>query len=149
MSKTVEELQMEELENLAESEEIAGLESLIVDGTETRIPIIIEIPQYDKKTGKVEIIERAARIRPLTSIEINNASRLSTGRGSANTTFDIEILKAGLYGLDGEKVPLKIIKALPGGVTSQVANQIREISGIKLNSKENIELTKELMGFSD
>lgn len=128
-------LQEKEIELLTKEEEIFDLESLITDGIEAKVPIEIK---YGEKTF-------GALIKPLTSTEWNNATRINLK--NPKTTADIELVKKGLYNLNGEKYPPETIEKLPAGIILEIMKQIAKISGIELNTKENKEIAKELMGF--
>lgn len=134
------ELLQQEIESLSAEEEIFDLESLITDGVDAKIPIVIEFP----KDGKM--VKAGAMIRPLTIVEWNNATRLQR-RPSENTTNEIELVKKALYTRKGEEFPPDLVDKFPTGVVLELVKQIARISGVELNSKENIKMAKELMGF--
>lgn len=128
-------LEAKELEELANEQDLGSLESLIIDGAESRIPITIE---YNGK-------EFGAFIRPLTNREWNEATMI--GIRSEYTTSEIELCKLGLYNKEGEHFPNEVIEKLPGGIVNTISRQIADISGVELNSKENTKILKEFMGF--
>lgn len=134
------ELLQQEIESLSAEEEIFDLESLITDGVDAKIPIVIEFP----KDGKM--VKAGAMIRPLTIVEWNNATRLQR-RPSENTTNEIELVKKALYTRKGDEFPSDLVDKFPTGVVLELVKQIARISGVELNSKENIKMAKELMGF--
>ena len=79
-------------------------------------------------------------------MEWNNATRLQR-RPSENTTNEIELVKKALYTRKGEEFPSDLVDKFPTGVVLELVKQIARISGVELNSKENIKMAKELMGF--
>lgn len=137
----VDELMEEELQNLQADDEIFDLESLVTDGKDARIPIVIEYPRKDGK-----IVKAGAMIRPLTNVEWNNATRLRRNPKD-NTTNEIELVKKALYTRDGEQFPPDLVMCIPNGVILELVKQIAKISGVDLKSKENIQMAKEMMGF--
>jgi len=139
----VNKLREEELEMLSkEDEEIFDLESLITDGVDAKIPIVIKYP----KDGKT--VRAGALIRPLSNIEWNNATRLNRAPTS-KTTNEVELVKKALYTRSGEQFPPKLVEQMPNGVIMELVKQIAHISGVDIDSKENIRMAKEMMGFSD
>lgn len=128
-------LQKQEIEMLSEDEQIFDLESLITDGTNAKVPV--EVTYKGKKYGAI--------LKPLTSIEWNNASRKSIKNDK--TTIEIELLKKGLFTKEDKPFPQEILIKLPQGVSTSLFKELARISGVKLDSKENMELAKELMGF--
>lgn len=141
----VNKLKEEELAMLSnEEEEIFDLESLVTDGADAKIPIVIKYP----KDGKT--VKAGALIRPLTNVEWNNATRLSRNQKLVTkTTNEIELVKMALYTRNDEQFPAKAVEALPNGVILELVKQIAHISGVEINSEENIKLAKEMMGFSN
>lgn len=131
----INELQQAEINMLQEDEEIFDLESLITDGVDAKVPISIEI--NGKKYG--------AMIKPLNNIQWNNATRKALNNYS--TTNEIEIVKQALYNKNGDEFPEDVIDKFPTGVVVQIFREIAKISGVELNSEENVKLMKELMGF--
>ena len=132
----------EEIENLSHEEELFDLESLITDGKDAKIPIEITFPKPDG-TGEVKA---TAMIRPLTNIEVNNATRLGLNK-NIDTTYELELLKTGLYTSKGEPFPDELINKIPSGVVNELAREISRVSGIQINNEENMRLAKEMMGF--
>ena len=132
----------EEIENLSHEEELFDLESLITDGKDAKIPIEITFPKADG-TGEVKA---TAMIRPLTNIEVNNATRLGLNK-NIDTTYELELLKTGLYTSKGEPFPDELINKIPSGVVNELAREISRVSGIQINNEENMRLAKEMMGF--
>lgn len=140
----IDELQQKEIENIkgqdnAMDEELYDLESLILDGAEARIPVIIEYPSPSgiKKFG--------AKLKPLTDVDVNNAIRsMKRNKGSS---IRIEYLKRGLYTKDDKPFPSELIKQMYTGVATELYNKLCEISGIKFDKEEQKELMDDLMGF--
>lgn len=133
---SVEELKNKEIEQLTENDlEIFELETLIANGVEEKVPIELE---YKGKTF-------GAMIRPVNSIEWNNAVAI-TNRNSG-TNNEIELCKIALYNTDGTPFNKDLINKLPAGIISSIAKEIASISGINFNSEENLKLVRKLMGF--
>lgn len=134
----IEKLKEEELENLTQEEELYDLESLILDGVDSKIPIIIDFPTKDgvKKVG--------AMIKPLTAVEWNNAIRLANKL--KDSTNELEIVKLGLFDKKGEPFNYDLLLKLPNGVVKDVFYKISDISGVKFTEQE-IGILENLMGF--
>ena len=132
----------EEIEMLSQDTELFDLESLITDGKDAKIPIEITFPKPDG-TGEVKA---TAMIRPLTNIEVNNATRLGLNK-NIDTTYELELLRTGLYTSKGEQFPDELINKIPSGVVNELAKEISRVSGIQINNEENMKLAKEMMGF--
>ena len=133
----IEKLQAEELANLSENEEIFDLETLITDGADARIPITVEYPRKDGK-----IVKAAAMVRPLTTVEWNNATRFNK-----NNNNDVELVKIGLYTKKGEPFPPELVEKLPAGLIMKILEKIAEVSGVDLYDKRNLKLAKDMMDF--
>ena len=135
----------DEIEHLSQEEEIFELEDLIINGEKKRIPVIVEIPEYNEETGEMIVKKFTARLKPLTNVEVNNAREL--GLKVKNTTTDVEILKRGLYTKNNTLFPAEFIEALPAGTVEELSLKIAEISGIKFNEDDAVKLAKDIMGF--
>lgn len=133
----INELQKQELEQL-NNEETFSLESLITEGTELRIPITFDFPT---KTG---MKKASAIIRPLTSSEWETAQNYALRN---KKDFMLKILEKGLLNDDGEPLPYELLQRMPFGVVNEIYLRIADVSGVKVNQKEQYEFTKELMGF--
>lgn len=133
----INELQKQELEQL-NNEETFSLESLITEGTELRIPITFDFPT---KNG---LKKASAIIRPLTASEWETAQNYAI---KTKKDFMLKILEKGLLNDDGEPLPFELLKAMPFGVVNEIYLRIADVSGVKLNQKEQYEFTKELLGF--
>lgn len=131
-------LQEEEIENLSQEEELYDLETLILDGVDAKIPIIIDFPTKDgiKKVG--------AMIKPLTAVEWNNAVRLS--QKIKDSTSELEIVKLGLFDKNGEPFNYDLLLKMPNGVVKDIFYQIADISGVKFTEQE-IGILENIMGF--
>ena len=136
----VNKLKEEELENLEKKEEevIYDLESLILDGVDSKIPIVIDFPTSNgiKKVG--------ALIKPLTAVEWNNAIRLANKL--KDSTSEIEIVKIGLFSKDGEAFSYDLIMKMPSGVVKDIFYKIADVSGVKFSEQE-IGILEAMMGF--
>lgn len=130
--------QEQELENLTKETEPLSLETLIVEGSELKIPITFDFPT------KKGIIKASAIIRPLTAPEWENAQNYALRN---KKEFMIQILEKGLLNDNGENLPIELIKKMPFGVANEIYTRIADVSGIKENREEQYQLTKELMGF--
>lgn len=141
----VEELKEAELTQLTEEyNEIAELERLIVDGANAKIPYIINYPRYDEEKAEIVYTELAVKLSPVTSAEWNNATGII---GQDRSDMTIKIVSKGLYTKSGDEFPLKLIRLMPTGVINTLFKEIAKLSGVELNTKENMELMKNLMGF--
>ena len=138
---SIEELEQQELENLSPEDEVFELEQLITDGADAKIPITISFPKPDGK-----MVKAAAMIRPLTNVEWNNCTRLKRPKNDP-TTNEVELVKKALYTKDGEPFPPELVEKIPNGVIVELMREISRISGVNVNSKENLELMSKLMGF--
>ena len=132
----IDELKQKEIENITTEElEVFELETLITNGIEEKVPI--EITYRDKTFG--------AMLRPLTSVEWNNAT--AKANNTPNTNVEVELLKIGLYNKDGTPFPQELISKLPAGISSQLMKELGRISGVNFDSEENIKLVRKIMGF--
>lgn len=134
----IDELKKQELDNLNITEndlEIYELEQLITNGIEEKVPI--EINYNGQEFG--------AMIRPLTSIEWNNAT--TKANRNPQTNIEVELLKLALYNKDGTEFNKELIPKLPAGVSSTIMKEIANISGVNFNSEENVKLIRKIMGF--
>ena len=131
----ISELQAKEMEDLNQDYELFDLESLITDGVNAKVPVEI---QYNGKTF-------GAILKPLTNYEWNNALR----KGSRNnkTTSEIELLKLGLFTKDDKEFSPDLVEKLPAGVITELSKELARISGIHIDSEQNIRIVKEMMGF--
>lgn len=121
-----------------EAQGLFDLETLILEGAETRIPITFDFPTQDG------IVQTSAMIRPVTNREWNNA--ITIARNDL-PRFTVLILQKGLLNSKGDELSEDLIGKIPQGVAEELVKQIQDLSGIKQNKEEQYELTKELMGF--
>lgn len=133
--ENIEELKQQEIEQLNET---VSLESLIIEGSELRIPITFDFPTQQG------LKKASAIIRPLTAGEWENAQNYAIKN---KKDFVLKILEKGLLNDDGKQLPFDLIKKLPFGVATEIYTRIADVSGVKENREEQFELTKELMGF--
>ena len=147
----LEQMELEELDNTDNTNSIDDeldlneLESLILEGTDYKIPVLIEYPYYDKNTGEEKQARYTAKLRPVTNTEVNNARR-SVGK-IKGTSFELELLKRALYTKDDELFKPAIIFAMKAGVVARLVETLLDISGIKLDKDEQDAYARELMGF--
>ena len=144
----VDELKQKELENIKNQdntvdEEVYDLESLILDGIDKRVPIKIVYPSTDGQPPK----STTAQIRPVTSVEWNNAMNIGFDKNNKDTNADIEILKVALYNKEGEPFDKTAIKYMPTGVASEISRKIGEISGIRVSQEDQMMVVSKMMGF--
>jgi hypothetical protein len=136
---SVEEEKQKELQHLQQDDEIFELDQVITEGIQAKIPYTFTYPNTNKKVGVL--------IRPLSTNEYQKAL-LNSKR--LKTNFLIELFKLGTFKLDESEFPEKLIKDLPAGVVTRVANEINRISGVVLvEGSEEVQqqMFEELMGF--
>ena len=131
----IKKLQEEELASLSTDNEVLDLESLITDGANAKVPV--EVTYKGKSYGAI--------LKPLTSPEWNNATRI--GLGSTNSSAELELLKLGLYTKNDKKFPVQVIEELPAGVIMELSKELARISGISINIEDNMKLAKDMLGF--
>ena len=119
-------------------EEVFDLEQLIINGTDTLIPLQFIYPGTNKKVG--------VYIRPVTSQEFANATN---PHNINDTNFFITIVADALYNKNKEPFSKEFLAKLPAGVVLELYKKIAEISGIPTepNSNQQQELVNRLMGF--
>ncbi len=135
----IEKLKEEELETLSqEDEELFDLETLILDGADAKIPVIIDFPTAEgvKKVG--------CMIKPLTAPEWNNAIKLS--RKLRDSSAELEIVKLGLFDKNGEPFNYDLLVKMPNGVVQTIFNMISDVSGVKLG-EEQLKILENILGF--
>ena len=140
----IEELKQNELNQLTNNDlEMFDLENLITDGANARIPLEVNFPVY--KDGKMTTKKYGVIIRPITSAELNNATKI--GIKDNNSDVNTEVVKKGLLTKNNENYPAEIVEKLPVGVINELATKICEVSGIQQTDQDNSKLIKEMMGF--
>lgn len=105
------------------------LETLITEGTESRVPIEIEFPDGRKAQ---------ALIRPITTGEFQTVYN-----GNAAELL-VNVLATSLMNKNGNSIDSSLIKKMPVGLPAQIVQQIFEISGIKTNPEDAEKLKEEL-----
>lgn len=105
------------------------LETLITEGTESRVPIEIKFPDGRKAQ---------ALIRPITTGEFQTVYN-----GNAAELL-VNVLATSLMNKDGNSIAPSLIKKMPVGLPAQIVQQIFEISGIKTNPEDAEKLKEEL-----
>ena len=130
--------QEKEIEELSQEQQLFNLEEVITKGKEAKIPYEFKYPNTDKIVG--------VQIRPLTTEEYTKA--IKQGQ-LANHNLFIEILKIGLFDMEGNPFPQEILLELPAGVVADISTKITEISGFNQQSNEEKqkEVTDKLLGF--
>lgn len=119
---------MKELE-FNKEEEYYDLETLITEGTDANIPIVIEFPNGKKAQ---------AQIRPISTGEF------STIYNGDVSELVVNVLSIALMNKKGEPLDPKLIKALPIGLPVKIVEKIFEISGIETNPEDQEKLKKDL-----
>lgn len=125
----IEELKNEEIEMLSESsgtDEVFDLDVLITEGVNAKVPLNFTYPNTDKTVGVM--------IRPLSTDEYKTA--IQKAKKFKKVVF-FELLKLGLYKMDGSKFPDEILDELPFGVVTYIAGNIHKISGMDLSNNSN------------
>lgn len=120
-------------------DKVYELDYLINEGVNAKIPFEFTYPNTNKKVG--------VQVRPLTANEYQLCLVKSK---KFKTNFLVEILKEGMFKMNGDKFPAEAIDKLASGVVVIIANEIARISGIEM--VENIgvnqeNLVEELLGF--
>ena len=147
----LEQMELEELnnetitDNTDDEIDLNELENLILEGTDYKVPVLIEYPVFNKKTGEMKNVRYTAKLRPVTNTEVNNARR-SVGK-IKGTSFELELLKRALYTKNDELFKPAIIFAMKAGVVARLVETLLDISGIKLDKDEQEAYARELMGF--
>lgn len=124
---------MKELEFNAE-EEYFDLETLITEGAEARVPIVIEFPNGKKAKALIKPV--LAEDLKIIGFNFDNPFAIMT-----------EILKIALLNSNGEPLPDKLIDGLPAGLPVKIAGEIFEISGIETNPEDAEQLKEDLQSF--
>lgn len=140
----IEKLKNEEIEMLSESngtDEVFDLDVLITEGVNAKVPLNFTYPNTDKTVGVM--------IRPLSTHEYKTA--IQKAKKFKKVVF-FELLKLGLYKMDGSKFPDEILDELPFGVVTYIAGNIHKISGMDLsdNSSGDVDLNEivsNMLGF--
>lgn len=122
--------------NFEEQAEMLELETLLIGGTDTTIPIVINY------LGK----EFSAYIRPINAIENNTIVQKYAKR---RESISLNTVKLALMKKDGSTYTLEELKRIPTGVIDKLYQKIAEISGIETqhSEKDQQELMRELIGF--
>ena len=146
--KTIEELRKEEIQqinNNNNNEELDAneLEKLILQGSQAEIPIIINYPIYNGE--EVTYKELTAFIKPLTNTDANNAYQ--KGARLRNSTPNIELVKIGLYDKNMKHLKPELVEKMPSGVIDAVCKQLMDVSGIKVDKEQQLELARRMMDF--
>ena len=138
----VEALRQEELESIETnvSDDVYELESLITDGTDARIPIVISYP----KNGKM--VKASALIRPVNGTEWNNVTRLIIDKDTKQNP-DVVLVKMGLYTSDDKPFTDEMVDKIPAGAIIEISKKIAEVSGITIDRDTGMDLVKNLVGF--
>lgn len=120
---------MVEKDKKTEAQELFDLETLITEGTDTRVPIEIEFPD-GKKAG--------AMIRPLSTGEFKTIFN-----GDASNIL-VNILEKGLMNKNGDALSRSLIESMPIGLPAKIIEQIFEISGVETTEEDVNELINNL-----
>lgn len=121
--------ELEIAQNNNDDDTFFDLETLITEGTESRVPIEIEFPDGRKAQ---------ALIRPITTGEFQTVYN-----GNAAELL-VNVLATSLMNKNGNSIDSSLIKKMPVGLPAQIVQQIFEISGIKTNPEDAEKLKEEL-----
>lgn len=124
---------MNELE-FKKEDEYFDLETLITEGTDAKVPIVIEFP--NGKKAKALIRPVLAEDLKIIGFNFDNPFVVMT-----------EVLKIALLNSNGEPLPEKLVDGLPAGLPIKIATQIFEISGIETNPEDADQLKADLESF--
>ena len=146
MSEKIEELKKQEIEDIItnnENNEVMELEQLILQGAESRIPIMIDYPVFVE--DHVEYKPVSAFIKPLTNTQSNKAYAM--GIANKKSTPNIELVKIGLYDKNMEHLKPELVEKMPSGIIDAICKQLMDISGIKIDEDAQYNLVRKLMDF--
>ena len=137
----VDKLREEEIETLSKNtdDEVMELDQILTEGVNAKIPFSFTYPNTDKKVGVM--------VRPLSSNEYTTAMKKSK---QFKSNFLTEILKIGLYRMNGDEFPKEQIDELPAGVVVMISNEISRISGVDLAESVEVNqrnMIEDMMGF--
>ena len=137
----VDKLREEEIETLSKNtdDEVMELDQILTEGVNAKIPFSFTYPNTDKKVGVM--------VRPLSSNEYTTAMKKSK---QFNSNFLTEILKIGLYRMNGDEFPKEQVDELPAGVVVMISNEISRISGVDLAESVEVNqqnMIEDMMGF--
>ena len=123
-------------DNFEEQAELLELETLLVGGTDTTVPIVVNY------LGK----DFSAYIRPINGLENNEIVQKYTKK---KESIPLNTVKIALMKKDGSSYTIDELKKIPTGVIDKLYEKIAEISGIETSnsSKDQEELMRELIGF--
>lgn len=122
---------MDEL-TIKQDDELFDLETLITEGVDARVPIIIEFPDGRKAQ---------AQIKPISTSEFQ-----SIASGNAKEII-VNVLSESLMNKNGEPLDSTLIEAMPIGLPAKIVMQIFEISGIETNNEDIEDAVKQLQLF--
>ena len=125
---------MEKLKFSKNEDEFFDLETLITEGTEAKVPIVIEFP--NGKKAKALIRPVLAEDLKIIGFNFDNPFAVMT-----------EVLKIALLNSNGEPLPEKLVDGLPAGLPIKIAKQIFEISGIETKPEDAGQLKEDLESF--
>lgn len=137
----VDKLREEEIETLSKNTdgEVMELDQILTEGVNAKIPFSFTYPNTDKKVGVM--------VRPLSSNEYTTAMKKSK---QFKSNFLTEILKIGLYKMNGDEFPKEQVDELPAGVVVMISNEISRISGVDLAESVEVNqqnMIEDMMGF--
>lgn len=116
---------MKELE-LAENREIVSLEQAVTEGTKALIPFEFKYPNTDLT---VEVA-----LKPIILEDLGNTQHMT------NEEIALKMVQQAVYNPDGSEISSKIIEKLPIGTLVMISEEIRRISGLKMDSSRVDEL---------
>lgn len=124
---------MDELK-FSQEDEYFDLETLITEGTEAKVPIIIEFP--DGRKSKALIKPVLAEDLKIIGFNFDNPFTVMT-----------EVLKISLLNSNGEPLSEKLIDGLPAGLPIKISQEIFKISGIETNPEDAQQMKEDLESF--
>ena len=101
------------------NDELVDLETLILEGEDSLIPLKFVYPNTDRKTG--------VYMKPLTGKEFKNVN--------VNKINAITLITGCLFDMNKEALPGNVIEKLPAGVILELYRKLCEISGIELDEE--------------
>ena len=120
-------------------EENLSLETLIRDGVDARQTISVELPD-GRKGGAI--------IRPLSVSEWSNCSQKVLAM-KGKSSMELNVCSKGLLTLKEEPFPVELLTKLPAGTVQEIFHKIREISGVKRDKEEEMELATKMLNLSN
>lgn len=109
-----------------------NLEDLIILGTDTKIPIIVEYPTEEGKIIRAKALIQQLTLKEMDSIKLQQNNLVE---------LNVMLLQKALFTKEGLPFPREKILNMPIGVVKAIAQKIMELSGM------SSETTQKLMDF--